>query len=237
MTRGSSELRPDDSIYGLGPGPGPILLFDRFKWDERDAVLASLGKILRSGLPSWTFGGAYLFWSQLPEGEGNGELLYCGEAVDLVQRQRQHLQGPPGGGNKFVELSVYFGSASTQVCGLALLVIPPSALPWMSPPDDLPFLEDGASKRAGQKLEGLLLRASVNSDGALPRFNDRNDASKYRHLDDEPRYWSLLRYLFDHRDATMDFVTYWIRSEEVDASRYFADLVTKCPELKPVSGP
>lgn len=230
MTRGSSRLRPNDSIYG--ERMGPILLFDRFKWTERSGVLGSLRKILQSCLPLWTFGGAYLFWAQAHDAQGEGEVLYCGEAADLAQRQGQHLSGPAGAGNKFAELSAHFGTASEQVCGLALLVIPPQGLPWMYPPDDLPVLEDGAAKAEGQALEGLLLRASVNVGGSMPRFNDRNDASRHRHSDDTPRYWSLLRYLFDHPDASMDFVTYWIRSEEVDASRYFGDLVARCPELK-----
>ena len=70
MTRGSSQLHSDDSIYGSGVGP--VLLFDRFKWQERDDVLVSLEKILHAGLPAWIFGGAYLFWTQLPEGDGEG---------------------------------------------------------------------------------------------------------------------------------------------------------------------
>lgn len=233
MTRGSKRLEPHDSIYGMAP----VLLFDRFEWADRELVLSSLQGALRGGLPLWTFGGAYLFWAQRPDSGGRGEILYCGEAEDLSRRHEHHLRGPAGAGNKFGQLSTFFAMATGQLCGLALLVVPPSALPWLDSPDDGPVLEDGMEKLVGQQLEGLLLRAAINYAGGLPRFNERNDASRYHHHDDVPRYWSLLRYLFDHDDATMDFVTFWIRQEQREATEYAKQLVANCKQVQPATVP
>jgi hypothetical protein len=193
MTRGGSSLNSNASIYDCAP----ILLFDRFPWSDRSSVIAALRDVF-SGR-KWAFGGAYLFWSQPPEGGGDGEVLYCGEAEDLLQRQCQHLAGPAGVGNKFRQLCAYFAE-QPLCCGLALLVIPPRELPWLSPPDDNPFLEERAAKEAGEALEALLLRAAINVQGKMPRFNKRSDASRYCHDVDGVRFQSLLRFLLGHPD-------------------------------------
>src|ERR1700722_12040314 len=171
MTRGSKRVDPDASIYDMEP----ILLFDRFRWaerDEREAVFTALDKMLSVGLPKWIFGGAYLFWRQTDTGGGP---LYWGGAVDLRQRHAQHFRGGAGQGNKFVDLTAHFVTYPNELCGLALLVISPAALPWLSPPDNSFVLEDDAAKRAGEGLEGLLLRASIAVFGRMPPLNDRND--------------------------------------------------------------
>jgi hypothetical protein len=195
--------------------------------------ITMLRAILAAGGTRWTFGGAYIFWGQVPVEveDGGGEVLYCGEAQDLSARQAQHLTGPGHGGNKFAPLSEYFASRESLLCGLALLVIPPRSLPWMESPDDGPVLENGAPKRAGEALEGLLLRASMNLFSAMPLFNTRADASKFRHDDDVVRFLSLIRYLLDYRDVTMDFTTFWIRAEEEDAAERLVDEVRRCKEL------
>jgi hypothetical protein len=224
MTRGSSKLRHDASIYDYQP----ILLFDRFAWPERDSVLAAMRRIFRPLSARWRFGGAYLYWAQPNEGAGGGVVLYCGEAEDLVQRHEQHLSGPSDAGNKFADLSAYFSAHPEMVCGLALLVVPPAELPWLSPPDDEPFLDERVAKEAGEQLEGLLLRASINVSGAMPPFNDRNDASRKQHDDDVVRYLSLVRYLLDYDDASMDFWTCWIRAEEREVASKLGDLLEDC---------
>ena len=186
--------------------------------------------MLGAGLPKWTFGGAYLFWSQLAPGEG--EILYCGEAVDLIQRQSQHLRGPRRAGNQHGPLTDHFAQRADASCGLALLVIPPDTLPWWEPPDDPPFLEDDVPKRAGEQLEALLLRASIDLTGDRPRFNSREDESHSHHDHDLFRYLSLARYLLDFDDVTMDFRTYFIRAEVVEATKAYSDDVARCAHLR-----
>lgn len=228
MTRGSTRIQYGASIYDHLP----LLLFDRFAWLDRDSVLAALRQTFGPYRSDWRFGGAYLYWAQAPEGGGAGTVLYCGEAVDLLQRQEQHLVGPPDGGNKFAALTAFFNAQPQAVCGLALLVIPPDALPWFSPPDDKPFLENGAAKEAGEALEGLLLKASINLTGAMPLFNSRNDASKKHHVEDVFRYRSLARFLLDFRDVTQDFCTFWIRDEQRDAQSKLGDLLQRCQAMR-----
>lgn len=228
MTRGSKSVHPDASIYDLQP----IMLFDRFRWSEyaeREAVLAALESVLSAGSPKWTFGGAYLFWCQSDTG---GALLYCGEAVDLLQRQAQHFRGGPDQGNKFVDLSAHFVVNPDERCGLALLVIPPKALPWQSPPGGPLVLLDGAAKEAGQGLEGFLLRASVAMFGRMPEFNGRNDAALYRNDTDTVRFESLLRYLLEDPEASQDFTTFLIRDEAAESAAHLRARVTDCEGLQ-----
>jgi hypothetical protein len=101
-------------------------------------------------------------------------------------------------------------------------------LPWLSPPDDEPFLDERVAKEAGEALEGLLLKASINLAGVMPPFNTRNDASRKRHDDDVVRYLSLVRYLLDYRDVSMDFWTCWIRAEQRDAASKLGHLLDDC---------
>jgi hypothetical protein len=203
---------------------------DRFSWSSRGDVLKALCDVLAGGLPKWTYGGAYLFWRQFAPAEG--EILYCGEAEDLARRQAQHLKGPRRPGNQFGPLSDMFGEVGGADCGVALLVIPPAMLPWLDPPDDDPFLEDDAAKRAGERLEGLLLRASLDVQGSMPPLNSREDASKLRQDHDLARYQSLIRYLLDFDDVTMDFRTFFIRSETAAAAAALREDVVRCPQLK-----
>ena len=165
MTKGSKKLDYEASIYDLRP----ILLFDRFRWDEREEVLDSLDQILRVASSMWTYGGAYMFWAQSDENLGRGEVLYTGEAEDLATRQKQHLRGPKDKGNKFANLSAFFSTHRELLTGVALLVIPPRFLQWLWPPhEEQPVLEDGQAKRAGEMLEGLLLRAARMLQGRCP---------------------------------------------------------------------
>lgn len=224
MTRGSSRLSPNASIYDTSS----VLLFDRFRWAERNEVRGALRSIF-AACPRWKFGGAYVYWAQF-EGEG-GRILYCGEAEGLGQRQGQHLGGPATHGNKFGELAEYFAAHPTEKCGLALLVVPPSSLRWIEPPDDEPCLEDGEAKHVGEALEGLLLRACTNLLGQSPRFNRRNDGSKYLHGDDVVRFLSLVRYLLDYEDAMMDFTTFRIRAEQSGAAAHLNAEIERCPAL------
>lgn len=224
MTRGSVRLDPYASIYDSMP----VLLFDRFLWDERNEIRRALRSIF-ADCPRWKFSGAYVYWAQL-EGEG-GQILYCGEAEELSQRHGQHLRGPAAQGNKFGELQQYFSAHPTEKCGLALLVVPPNSLRWLEPPDDDPFLEVGEAKRAGEELEGLLLRACINLFGKRPPFNSRKDESKYPHNDDVVRFQSLVRYLLDYEDVTMDFTTFLIRAERSKAAAHLNEEIRRCPAL------
>ncbi len=52
----------------------------------------------------------------------------------------------------------------------------------------------------------------------MPRFNTRDDASPHKHVGDVTRYRSLVDYLFDHPDASMDFVTFNIRKDCANAA-------------------
>jgi len=231
MTRGSRALDPNASIYDLEP----LVLFDRFAWSQREAVLLALKSLLATGLPRWSFGGAYLFWAQVPDTQ-DGNVLYIGEARDLAQRQAQHLLGPGNKGNKFSDLSAHFALHPPELCGLAALVIPPASLSWLYPPDEPPTLVDNAAKEAGESLEGLLLRASRNLSGSFPPFNSRADASKYRHDSDAVRYQGLIRYLLDHPDATMDFVTFRIRTERLEATTRLRAALSACEGI-PAAAP
>ncbi len=224
MTRGSSRLDPNGSIYDTIP----VLLFDRFRWEERNDVRSALQSIF-AGCPRWKFSGAYVYWAQYKA--ESGRILYCGEAEELAQRHGQHLGGPSALGNKFGELQAYFDAHPTDRCGLALLVVPPNSLRWLEPPDDEPCLEDREAKRAGEELEGLLLRACVNLFGEIPPFNSRNDASKYQHRADDVRFQSLVRYLLDYNDVTMDFTTFWIRAGHREAAAHLNAEIERCQQL------
>jgi hypothetical protein len=227
MTRGSKGLGPDASIYDRAP----IVLFERFPWAERTKVLGLIRAILATGDPNWSHGGAYLYWAQGREEDSGGELLYAGEAEDLTRRHTSHLLGGPATGHKFTELDAYFAEHPNMICGLALLVVRPIALEWLYPPDQPPILADDALKRAGEELEGLILRASKSRFRAMPRFNDREDASKFRHRDDVVRFESLARFLLDFRDVTMDFVTFRMRDELKEASTKLAAEVEAYREI------
>ena len=218
MTRGRNMLKGYESLYDQRP----VLLFDWFAWSERGTVLAALRNVLDGKVQGWRFSGAYIFAGKISEGAG--QLLYCGEAVDLRNRIAQHLQGG-GGGNQFENLEWYFAQYSEHSCCLGLLVVNPRELPWLYPPDEEPVLEDGTEKRAAECLEALLLRAAINLRGELPTFNDRRDEARADHDVDTFRFQSLLRYLLDHPDASQDFVTFRIRSEEVEAQAYLKSII------------
>jgi hypothetical protein len=222
MTRGSRNLSGNASFYDLVP----ILFLDRFRWSERASVLDAIREIFSVGGTRWTFGGAYLFWAQTTDGDG--ELLYCGEARDLCRRQVQHFSGLGGRGNRFKDLTAYFAAHPRHKCGVGLFAIPPNSLEWLSPPDGLPFAD---SKRAGEALEGLLLRAAESVFGCLPVFNARNDSSPFRHDSDGVRFQSLIRYLLDSPDATMDFTTFSIRAERAQAAAALRAKIAECREL------
>lgn len=176
-----------------------------------------------TGTTRWTHGGAYLYWAQGAEEGSGGELLYAGEAEDLARRQSNHLLGGPATGHKFTDLTAHFVTYPKTICGLALVVVRPASLDWLDPPDDEPpVLDDGALKRAGEGLEGLLLRASLGLFQRMPLFNGRGDASRFRHDDNVAQFQSLVRFILDYPDATRDFVTFEIRGETAEASARLA---------------